>query len=110
MSSQGERTAGWWAKSLDDLDAEVARLATLCGVPILDVGAIDRVLANDAAVCATKNPPAFAKLRSVLIMHYHLREQAVGAIGESQTTVLVRGIVERLRKRFGDGLGRPPTE
>jgi hypothetical protein len=103
-----DRTAGWWAKSLDDVDAEVARLATLCGARVLDPQVIERVLQNDATVCGIKNPVAFTKLRTALTLHYHLRDQAVGAIGETQTQVLVAGIVARLRQRFGDRLGEPP--
>ena len=41
----------WWAKNLDELDREIARLALLCQVRILDPGVIDGVLQNDGSVC-----------------------------------------------------------
>jgi hypothetical protein len=95
----------WWAKSLDDVDREIARLATICRVRILDDGVIERVLKNDASVCGSSNPLAFGKLRSTLMLHYHVREQAVGALGEAQTAALVRRIVGELRERIGERLG-----
>jgi hypothetical protein len=100
----------WWAKNLDDVDREVARMATICNVKILDPGVIERVLQNDASVCGTQNPAAFAKLRNALMMHYHARDRAKGAIGETQTALLVNEIVERLRKQMGDRLGGQPPE
>jgi hypothetical protein len=101
----------FWGKSLDDIDREVARLATICNVRILDPGVIERVLQNDSGVCGSKNPIAFAKLRDALKMHYHLREEAVGQIGEAKTQVLIANIVERLRARIGARLGgTPPTK
>ena len=104
-----ELGAKWWAKNLDDVDREVARLATICNVRILDPGVIERVLRDDASVCGSRNPVAFKKLRSTLMMHYHVRDQAMGALGEAGTARVVAEIVESLRQRFGDRLGGPPT-
>ena len=95
----------FWARNLDEVDREVARLAVICKVRILDPGVIQRVLQNDASVCGTKNPAAFDKLRSVLMMHYEVREQAVDAMGEELTQRVVAELVERLRKRIGKQLG-----
>jgi len=50
-------------------------------------------------VCGSKNPKAFDKLRNALMMHYHLRDEAVGQIGEAKTQMLIANIVERLRAR-----------
>ena len=104
-----ELGAKWWAKNLDDVDREVARLATICNVRILDPGVIERVLRDDASVCGSRNPVDFKKLRSTLMMHYHVRDQAMGALGEAGTARVVAEIVESLRQRFGDRLGGPPT-
>lgn len=100
-----ELGAAWWAKNLDDVDREVARLATLCNCRILDPGVIERVLKNDASVCGTSNPAAFEKLRNVLMMHYHIRDKTVSVLGEAQTSRLIAEIVEGLRARIGDRLG-----
>jgi len=103
-----ELGATWWGKNLDDVDREVARLATLCNVRILDPGIIERVLASDESVCGTKNAIAFKKLREMLMMHYHVRNRTVSAVGQTKTALLVTEIVERLRSRVGDRLGGPP--
>ncbi len=95
----------WWAKNLDEVDAEVARLAVICEVRILDPGVIERVLHGDASVCGTKNDLAFDKLRNLMMMHYKIRDRAVGVLGEAQTAELVKQIVERLKKRIGTPLG-----
>ena len=102
---QSDLRAGWWAKNLDDVAREVARLATICNVRILDPGVIERVLENDASVCGSANRAAFAKLRSALTMHYHIRGKTAGAIGEANTAKVIAEIVERIRKQTGDRLG-----
>lgn len=95
----------WWAKNLDDVDREVARLATICKVPLLDPGVIERVLNGDESACGTKNKIAFDKLRQALMMHYHVRGKAVGALGEAATREVIEEIVANIRKRLGTGLG-----
>lgn len=109
-NEQSNLGTAWWAKNLDDVDREVARLATICKVKILDPGIIERVLANDSSVCGASNPIAFEKLRNVLKMHYHVRDQTVGVIGQTQTDLLVTEIVERLKTRVGDRLGGDPIK
>jgi len=102
--------ARWWAKNLDDVDREVARLATICKVRLLDAGVIERVLKNDSSDCATQNKAAFDKLRNALMMHYHVRDKAAGAIGEAATREVIAEIVDNLRKRLGKQLGGSTTE
>ena len=96
---------GWWGKNLEDVDREVARLASICRVRLLDPGVIQRVLDNDASVCDSANAQAFAKLRQALMMHYHVRGKAVGTIGEAATQDVINEIVANLRKRLGNQLG-----
>lgn len=97
--------ARWVAKNLDEVDREVARLASMCQVRILDPGIIERVLNKDESVCGTRNTLAFEKLRNVLIMHYQARDQAVSAIGETATAEVIADIIANLGKRLGKGLG-----
>ena len=99
-----------WAHSIEDVDREIARLALLCGVRILDPGAIGRVLQRDASVCGTDDRIAFEKLRALLIMHFSIRERAVKAYGESRTVVVEASvasdgqpIVHELRYRANSG-------
>jgi hypothetical protein len=106
--SSSDFGAGYWAGSLSEVDREIARLASICNVRLLDAGVIERVLANDAGVCGTNNPAAFAKLRNVVMMHYAVRDRAADAIGQAQTSAIVQTIVDDLKKKFGDRLGGPP--
>lgn len=101
--------AAFYSQSLSEVDREVARLASICNVRLLDPGVIERVLGNDATVCGTANAMAFEKLRNVLMMHYAVRARAVESIGHAGADVLMKEILEDLRKKFGDGLGGPPA-
>jgi hypothetical protein len=94
-----------WYKHMTEIDQEIARQAINCKVPILDPGVIERVLKNDSSVCATQNAASFAKLRSLLMMHYSVRDRAVVALGQAETVAMVGEIVERLRAQIGDKLG-----
>ncbi len=98
-----------WTKHFEGIDNEIAQLAKVCQVQLLDPGVIERVLKNDALVCGHQNPRAFEKMRQLLMMHYSVRDKALVAIGEQETMAILGDIVERLRQRFGDQLGtRPP--
>ena len=96
-----------WAKHFEEIDREIGQLAVLCKIPLLDPGVMERVLKNDTLVCGTQNPRAFDKLRSLLMMHYSVRERAVVTLGEAETMKVLEDTVERLRARFGDKLGGP---
>ena len=98
----------WWAKNLEELDREIARLAVLCQVKILDPGVVERVLRNDASVCGTSNEPAFKKLHSLLVMHFLVRNRSVEALGQLQTTQIEQHVIERLKKPYAEIVdGRP---
>jgi hypothetical protein len=88
---------GGWAQTLEDVDREVGRLATLCGLRILERGVIDRVLKNDRSICGTDNPLAFAKLRDLLIMHFALRGKWAAELGEADAAAIEEYVIERLR-------------
>jgi hypothetical protein len=96
-----------WSKQFEEIDLEIVKLATLCKIPLLDPGVIERVLHKDTGVCGTQNPRAFDKLRSLLMMHYSVRDKALVALGEEETMKIVGEIVARLRERLGDKIGRP---
>jgi hypothetical protein len=96
-----------WADHFEEIDKEIARHAISCKIPLLDPGVIERVLHNDTLVCGTQNPRAFEKLRSLLMMHYSVRDRAVVALGEAETIAILGEIVARLRTRIGDKLGGP---
>jgi hypothetical protein len=98
----------WWAKNIDELDREIGRLSSLCGVRILDPGVIERVLQKDASVCGTSNPAAFAKLHDMLMMYFAIRRKSVEAVGQLQTSRIEDHVIEQLRSRFADLLGKWP--
>jgi hypothetical protein len=52
---------------------------------------------------------AFDKMRQLLMMHYSVRDKALVALVEQEALAMMGEIIERLRKRFGDALGTPPT-
>jgi hypothetical protein len=106
MAGKQDLPPAWWAENLEALDREIARLAMLCQVRILEPGVITRVLQRDASVCGTDNPAAFEKLQGLIKMHLAVREKAVNALGQSKTVAIEDYVIERLRKSFpelGDG-------
>jgi len=105
---QNDLQIAWWAKNIDELDREIARLCLLCQVRILDHGIIERVLKKDATVCGTSNPIAFAKLHNMLMFYFAIRKESVDAVGQVQTAQIEAHVVERLRGRFADLLGTWP--
>lgn len=100
----------WWAKNLEELDREIARLAVLCQVKILDPGVVERVLRNDASACGAANEPAFKKLHSLLVMHFLIRKRSVEALGQAQTAQIEQDVIDRLKKPYGDLVDARPSE
>jgi hypothetical protein len=98
---------GRWTEHFAEIDREIAQLASVCRIRLLDPGVIERVLKKDTLVCGTQNARAFDKLRSLLMMHYSVRDRAVVALGEDETRLIMGEIVDRLRARYGDRLGDP---
>ena len=98
-----------WSEHFEEIDREIGSLAVLCKITLLDPGVIERVLKNDTLVAGTQNKRAFDKLRSLLMMHYSVRDQALVTLGEAETLKVVKDVVERLRQRVGDKLGGTPT-
>ena len=97
-----------WAEDLEEVDREIARLAVLCQVRVLEPGVIGRVLKNDASVCGTTNPMAFRKLHDLLMLHLAIREKAADSFGQAQTAALEDYVIERLRKSYPDLTGAWP--
>ena len=92
----------WWAKNLDELDREIARLSLLCQVKILEPGAVERVLGRDTSVCGSNNPVAFAKLHDLLMMHFALLKKSVEALCSVETAAIERHVIERLKVPFAE--------
>ncbi len=105
---QDPRLIAWWENGIEELDREIGRLCVLCQVRILDPGIIERVLKKDASVCGTSNPVAFAKLHDMVMFYFANRQKSVDAVGQQETVQIEAHVVEELRKRFGDLMGKWP--
>jgi hypothetical protein len=99
---------GWWARNVDELDREIARLAILCQVKILDPGIIRRVLGKDASVCGTANDRAFGKLHDLIMVHLAIRERSTEMVGKDTTAAIEADIMARLKARYPQ-LGSGPA-
>ena len=98
-----------WTEDLEEVDREIARLATVCQVRILEPGVIRRVVQKDATVCGTENPAGFAKLHDLLMLHLAIRQKAADSFGQAQAAAIEDFILERLRKSFPEALaGKMP--
>ena len=93
-----------WTEDLEEVDREIARLATICQVRILQPGVIRRVLQKNASVCGTQNPAGFAKLHDLLMLHLAIRQKSADSFGQAQTAAIEDFILERLRKSFPEAL------
>ncbi len=91
-----------YERNLEAIDREVARLALLCRVSILDPGVVDRVLHDDISVCGDDNKIGFRKLRELLMLHFAVRGKSADELGQAETAAIERFIIERLTKSFPD--------
>jgi len=97
-----------WTENLEEVDREIARLATVCQVRILEPEVVRRVLQRDASVCGTQNPEGFAKLHDLLMLHLAIRQKSADSFGQAQAAAIEDYVIERLRKSFPDLPGRWP--
>jgi hypothetical protein len=91
---------GWWQNNLDALDREIARMAMLCQVKILEPGVVDRLIQGDDTVCGSDNPLAFRKLHGLLLMHFLVRQKSAEALGQQRTAAIELYVIDRLKKSF----------
>lgn len=97
-----------WETILESIDLEIAQMAIICRIRLLDPGVIERVIDRNDIVCGHKNPHAFEKLRALLIMHFTARQSAAQELGEEQAGAITAHIRAHLNARLGDQLGTPP--
>lgn len=95
----------WHESQLGPVDEEIAKLAAICNIRILDPGVIERVIAGDTSLCSRASEQAFQKMRRLVGMHYALTNDSVQALGEEESKKILDAIRERLRKRFDLGAG-----
>ena len=110
-TQKSDLPAPWWLHNLDEIDREIARLATLCRVRILEPGVIERVLHKDVSVCGSSNVTAFKKLHDMLMLHFAIRQKSAEAVGQAETAEIERYVLESLKKSFPDlGTESPVNE
>jgi hypothetical protein len=90
----------WHESQLGPVDGEIARLALVCKISILDPGVVERVVAGDTSLCSRADEQAFQKLRRLVAMHYALTNDSVQALGPKESARILDEIRERLRRRF----------
>lgn len=95
-----------WRHQFSEVDREIGKMASLCGVDLLDRTQLRRALDNDATVCRTDNALAFEKLNTLLKAHYLLRDRAAGQLGDAGTQAIIDGVVEELIAKFSAATGR----
>ena len=100
MDAKDREAVEHWVASLEDLDREVARLATLCQLTVLDSAVIDRVLRGDQSVCGTENPAAFSRLQGVLKLHFAVRQKAGAALGQPRASEIEKFVGNSLKQAF----------
>jgi len=95
----------WHESQLGPVDEEIARLAVICKISILDPGVVERVVAGDVTLISKANEKAFQKMRRLVAMHYTLTNDSLQALGKEESGRILDVIRERLRKRYDLGGG-----
>ncbi|HJW51147.1 MAG TPA: hypothetical protein VJ501_03990 [Burkholderiaceae bacterium] len=100
MTAERGSSQARWQHQFSEVDREIMKMASICGVDMLDRTQLRRTLENDSSVCSHTNPVAFEKLHTLLKAHYLLRERAAGAIGEQGTQQAIEEAVVELVAKF----------
>jgi hypothetical protein len=95
-----------WRHQFGEVDREIAKMASLCGVDLRDRTQVRRVLERDAGVCTRDNPLAFDKLTTLLKAHYLLRDRAADQIGDAAAQAAIDDVVAELVRKFNAATGR----
>ena len=85
---------------LASIDMEIARLAQLCGIHMLQAGVAEAVLRNDSSLCNSSNPVAWDKLRGLLVLHYHVVAENAAADGVEAAAETLRQALQTVSERM----------
>ena len=88
-----------WTRHLDAIAEELRHLSAACGVRLRDDGVVERILRNDASVCARRNEIGFDKLRKLLMATFDSLGKSIDRIGPEETKRITEAITERLDRR-----------
>ena len=79
MTAERGSSQSRWQHQFSEVDREILKMASICGVDVLDRAQLRRALENDSSVCSHANPTAFEKLHTLLKAHYLLRDARGGS-------------------------------
>ena len=85
---------------LASIDMEIALLAQLCGINMLQAGVAEAVLRNDSSLCNSSNPVAWDKLRGLLVLHYHVVAENAAADGVDAAAETLRQALQSVSARM----------
>lgn len=85
---------------LASIDMEIARLAQLCGIQMLQPGVAEAVLRNDSSMCNSTNALAWEKLRGLLVLHYHVVAENAAADGVDAAAETLRQALQSVSERM----------
>ncbi|WP_347250525.1 hypothetical protein [Zoogloea sp.] len=85
---------------LASIDMEIARLAQLCGINMLQAGVAEAVLRNDSSLCNSSNAVAWDKLRGLLVLHYHVVAENAAADGVEAAAETLRQALQTVSERM----------
>ena len=101
--AKGELGSVWHERQLGTVDTEIARLAAICDIRMLDPGVIERVISGDESVCGRSSEKAFKQLRSLVGLHYSLTAESIESIGPEESRKILDRIREHLGRRYDIG-------
>lgn len=94
-----------YKRQFGEIDAEIMKMASLCGIDILEPENLARVVRADASVCTKDNSIAWDKLVALLRMHYVVRSRAAEGMGQNEAQRLVYETVNELLERWKSAPG-----
>lgn len=89
-----------YGEELAAIDLEIARLAQLCGIDMLQPGVAEAVLRNQQSLCGSPNPLAWDKLRGLLVLHYHVLAEEAATDGVDAAAENLRQSLQRVARHL----------
>jgi len=95
----------YFEHELGEVDAEIARLASICGIRLLDHGVVRSTIIGDRSVGRHVDEHAFHTLRGLIALHYQLTNESIDSLGADASLQILERIRVRLERHFDLGGG-----